>query len=60
MSPLLVARAPEGGVRPQPFFRLLSITIGYGKRNGALWLLFSFLSSNYGATTVVKVSQLST
>ena len=29
------------------------------KRKRAHKLLFSFLSSNYGATTVVKVSQLS-
>ena len=37
-----------GKVKPQPFFRL------------AAWLMFSFLSSNYGATSVAKVSQLST
>ena len=30
------------------------------KRKRALWLLFSILSSNYGTSTVAKVSQLST
>ena len=37
--------------------------LGYGmalKRKRVLWLLFSFLSSNYSTTTVAKVSQLST
>ena len=30
------------------------------KRKRALWVLFSFLSSNYGNIAVAKVSQLST
>ena len=45
--------------------KCLVFTIGYGTSTKnvlkmTLWLLFSFLSSNCSATTVAKVSQLST
>ena len=68
MSSFLVVRAPhyvkEAELGRSFFFR----STAYGKCGGvsnvlkrerALKLPFSFLSSNYGATTVANISQLS-